>query len=128
MRDERYGHRDLTFSRWHRTLGDHVTCIDMDFLEYCRRCRQPLAFIETARDVGQGFKPTTVQKKTAEQANVPAYCVLYKPQDVENEHAGIASARGSRVFPTSTAGYITMSSTTVGDFLTSIHDRHQCAS
>ena len=81
-RYERYETRDLTFSRWHRyALNDRVTAIDLDMVEYCRRCRMPLALIETARDVGQGRKTTAVMNEVARLLNVVAWCVLYTPTD-----------------------------------------------
>jgi len=62
---EKYGVRSLEYSRWHRTdsvhrfLGleraHHLPMIDLDALEYCRLCSQPLLLIETARDVGQRY-------------------------------------------------------------------------
>jgi hypothetical protein len=79
-RYERSGVRDLTFSRWHRyALGDHVTAIDVDLLEYCQRCRAPLCLIESARDVGQADKPTTVLAALSAVTGIPALCVLYTP-------------------------------------------------
>jgi hypothetical protein len=79
-RHERYGTRDLTYSRWHRyALDDDITMIDIDALEYCRRCRMGLALIETARDVGQAVKPVTVLKRHAQAANVLALVILYTP-------------------------------------------------
>ena len=80
-RQERYGTRDLTYSKWHRTLADDLTYIDVDALEYCQRCREPLALIEIARDVGQSFKATPVLRKLAARAGVPAYCALYRIED-----------------------------------------------
>ena len=75
---ERYGTRDLAYSSWHRTLPNHITYIDVDCCEYCNFCKSPLALIETAIDVGQPFKATTIMKRMAEKMNVPAYIVLYK--------------------------------------------------
>ena len=109
-RDERYGTRDLTFSRWHRyALPDRVTAIDLDMIEYCQRCRMPLCLIETARDVGQPGKSTIVMSELARAANVVAICVLYTPdgtvcrcerrsRDTQCSH-GIGQVRFRRVYP-----------------------------
>jgi len=79
---ERHGTRDLAFSRWHRQALP-ATCgmIDIDCLEYCARCRTPLFLVETAQDVGQALKVTTVLENHARSANLPAYCVLYAKTD-----------------------------------------------
>src|SRR5262249_27104624 len=79
---ERTGIRDLAYSNWHRQFcPERVTMIDVDGLEYCRRCRSPLALIETALDVGQAVKPTTALEQLSLAANVPAFCVLYTKND-----------------------------------------------
>lgn len=81
-RYERWGSRDLTLSNWHRyMLSDDITMIDLDAIEYCRRCRMPLALVEAARDVGQAGKPTIVLERLAQAANVLAVCVLWTPSE-----------------------------------------------
>jgi hypothetical protein len=86
---ERWGTRDLTFSRWHRQAlrdfagseADGAACgmIDIDCLEYCARCGMNLFLVETAQDIRQAHKATTQMERLAGQANIPAYCVLYTP-------------------------------------------------
>jgi len=71
MDEERFGTRDLTYSGWHRTdstkryIGREkayeLSYIDIDAVEYCRICCQPLLLIELARDVGQKHKNHTVE-------------------------------------------------------------------
>ena len=75
---ERFGTRDLAYSRWHRTLGKELTYIDVDGCEYCYHCREPLALVETAMDIDQAFKTTTVMRRLAEKAVIPAYLVYYQ--------------------------------------------------
>ena len=120
---ERYGTRDLTFSNWHRSLSDDATCIDIDFCEYCSKCRKPLALIELARDVGQAYKPTTVLANLAKQAGIPAYLILYS-LDPEAEH-GIGACRVRTVAPKQTA-LITTSIAAVGRSIERIHSEHKC--
>lgn len=78
---ERYGRRDLTYSSWHRTLHPSLHWIDIDAVEYCAVCKEPLVVIETAQDVGQAFKPTTVLRNVARRMGVPGYLVFYKAND-----------------------------------------------
>lgn len=123
-RYERFGTRDLTFSSWHRSLPNSCTAIDIDFLEYCQRCRAPLALIELARDVGQDFKATTVMERLAECANVRAYLVLYELD--EGEKYGMGRCRVSRVWPDRTP-LKRHSLDAVGRLIVRIHEEHQCA-
>lgn len=76
-RHELTGRRDLAYSRWHRTLDDHLTYVDVDCCEYCARCYTPLALVETAKDYGQAVKPAYVTANLAERAGIPAFVVLY---------------------------------------------------
>jgi hypothetical protein len=102
---ERFGTRDLTFSKWHRperhggVLPEWCSAIDIDFCEYCAFCKKPLALIELARDVGQPSKPTTVLENLSRLSGVPAYCILYTGQDPDV----IVAARIRRVQPNPTA-------------------------
>lgn len=77
-RQETYGTRDLSYSKWHRTLSDDCTYIDIDCLEYCDRCKCPLALVELAQDRGQERKATTVMRRLAHMANLPAFLVFYQ--------------------------------------------------
>ena len=48
--------------------------IDLDaslYIEYDDGTKEPLALIETAQDIGQTYKNTTVTKKLAERAKLP---------------------------------------------------------
>lgn len=97
-RYERYGTRSLVYSKWHRFyLGDAEPMIDLDGVEYCneRGCNRPLVLVETARDVGQANKPTTVLKRLAEQSGVLALCVLYKVADDVDHDSGCPCEPGS---------------------------------
>lgn len=134
-RDERYGNRDLTFSRWHRyALPARVTAIDLDMIEYCQRCRMPLCLTETARDVGQDSKNTLVMSRLAQTANVIAVCVLYTPDGTEcrctsNQRAsdcshGIEKVRFRRVYPVDEPFEI-WRAFELAAWLTRLHDNHE---
>lgn len=122
-RYERFGERDLTFSQWHRTLPNRCTCIDIDFLEYCQRCRAPLALIEIARDVGQPHKSTVVMQKLAEAAGIVAYVVIYTKDSTSV--GGIGACRIAEVAPNRST-LTPVSSATVGQLIEDIHDSHDC--
>ncbi len=85
------GTRDLNLSRWHRQfLRHHATTrveaeecgmIDIDWLEYCARCKTNLFLVEAARDVKLLKKCADQTAALAAQAHIPAFLVLYTPTD-----------------------------------------------
>ncbi len=109
---ERYGSRDLTYSAWHRKdstgrfvgigLASTLTMIDVDCVE-CDRYNKPIALIETARDVGQPYKPATMTTELAMLSGLVAYLVLYTPSQRKNpaypEYQDIDSFRVKRLWP-----------------------------
>lgn len=95
--EERYGQRDLSYSAWHRRLSTRrfvgienaqlLAMIDIDaslWVEYDDRTKEPIALIESARDVGQAWKPSTVTGKLAKRADLPCFVVLYTLSDTPN--------------------------------------------
>lgn len=116
MQEERYGTRDRTYSAWHRRLStqrfvgiDHaqlLAMIDLDaalYVEYDDGTKEPLALIETARDVGQEYKPATVTAGLARRAGVPCYLLLYTHAPWTNpadpQWRDIARFRVKRLWP-----------------------------
>jgi len=119
-RRERYGTRDLAYSGWHRLLEDDLTYIDIDGCEYCRRCREPLALIETARDVGQDYKATTVLRRLAVRAGLPAYLVLYRL-----DGTGVEGFRVQQLL-SGDVRYRSMTTEAFSDLLRSLRRAHHC--
>ena len=97
MQEERFGSRDRSYSAWHRRLSTRrfigiekaqlLAMIDLDasvYLEYDDGSKEPLALIETARDVGQSYKTATVTKNFAKMSGLPCYVLLYKLSETAN--------------------------------------------
>ena len=78
---ERYGTRDLTYSSWPRSPPDHHVMVDLDAIEYCARCHAILCLVETARDVGQRDKLTTVLTSLAKAAATVTLLVVWTPPE-----------------------------------------------
>ena len=123
-REERTGVRDLTLSAWHRSLPDLCTCIDLDFLEYCNKCRAPLALIETARGHHNQIKPTTVLKALAEHAGLRAYLVLYDIDETAPYRIS-PNVRVQRIAPNKSELRV-MPLAEFGRCIESVHRAHQC--
>lgn len=95
--EERFGTRDRSYSAWHRRNSTRrfvgiedaqlLAMIDLDaslYVEYDDGDKEPLALIETARDIGQTFKTETVTLRLAQMAQLPCYVVLYTLADTPN--------------------------------------------
>lgn len=72
-----YAFSNGKYSDWHRKY-DGISYIDIDSVECCAYCYEPLAIIETCYDKGQKFKATTLSKIIAERLNIPCFLVFYK--------------------------------------------------
>lgn len=119
MRYEKTGLRDLTYSLWHRKLGDDITMIDVDSVEYCSKCLEPLAIIETARGLENLRKNAAVSARLAERLGIPAYIVLY-----EARGRRITRFRVLKIHPPDDGRWRLMSPLEMERMLTEIHAEH----
>ncbi len=115
---ERTGHRDLTYSAWHRTLDPSLHYIDLDDVEFCAVCKKPLALIEVARDSGQ-WKPASVTWTLAKLAGLPAWCILYRV----DEEGQIVSFRVRRLPETQ---FDMLTPEEYEDLLLNLRKKHTC--
>ncbi len=114
--EEIYGTRDRSYSAWHRRMSTRrfvgiekaqtLAMIDLDaslYVEYDDRTKEPIALMETARDVGQSNKPSTVTRNLARKAGLAACVVLYKTSAEKNpadpRWPDIVSFRVKRIWP-----------------------------
>ncbi len=121
-REERYGQRDMAYSNWHRKQADNLKMIDLDWIEYCQYCWEPLAVIETTQDVGQPFKQADVTRNMARRADIRGLLVFYKWDDAAQE---MVSLRVTGLWPKRLAER-TM---TPGEYLAGLQQlrsRHHC--
>src|SRR6056300_1395117 len=72
-----YAFSNGLYSDWHRKY-DGIAYIDVDSVECCAYCYEPLAIIETCYDKGQEWKATTLSNIIAERLNIPCFLVFYK--------------------------------------------------
>ena len=72
-----YAFSNGAYSDWHRKY-DGIAYIDVDSVECCINCYEPLAIIETCYDKGQPWKATTLSKIIASRLNIPCFLVFYK--------------------------------------------------
>jgi hypothetical protein len=72
-----YAFSNGKYSDFHRKY-DGIAYIDVDSVECCMYCYEPLAIIETCYDKGQPWKATTLSKIIASRLNIPCWLVFYK--------------------------------------------------
>jgi len=73
------------------------------YVEYDDGSKEPLALIETAKDVGQAHKTATVTYKLAKRAKMPCFVVLYtlsaNLNPADNNWFDIQQFRVKRLYP-----------------------------
>ena len=72
-----YAFSNGNYNDWHRKF-DGIAMIDVDSVECCIKCYEPLAIIETCFDKDQPWKATTLSKIIASRLNIPCWLVFYK--------------------------------------------------
>lgn len=73
---EKTNKRDLTYSQWHRTLGDNYPTLDIDFIEVRRN--EPVAVIEVKYYLGEfSTWHKSIYVKLALALGVPLYFVKH---------------------------------------------------
>lgn len=76
MARDTYAFSNGIYNDWHRKY-EGIAFIDIDSVEVCPRCYEPLAIIETAYYRGHVNKSTRLTKEIARRCNVPAYMLFY---------------------------------------------------
>ena len=72
-----YAFSNGSYNDWHRKY-DGIAMIDIDSIECCPKCYEPLAVLETCYDKGQKYKATTLANIVASRLNIPLFLVFYK--------------------------------------------------
>ena len=122
MARENYFNKGDHYSEFHRQF-DGLAMIDIDAVEICKKCKTPLAVIETAFDKGQNFKSFIVTKTIADRLNVPGLVTLYQ---VDLETDQIINFRVKKIAPKESDGFFSMPPYLYVAWLKRIHDKHKC--
>jgi hypothetical protein len=72
-----YAFSNGSYNDWHRKY-EGIAMIDIDSVECCPNCYEPLAILETCYDKGQKYKATTLCNILARRLNIPLFLVFYK--------------------------------------------------
>ena len=113
-----YAFSNGLYSDWHRKYNG-ISYIDVDSVECCAYCYEPLAIIETCYDKGQQFKSTTLSKIIARRLNIPCFLVFYKKLTETTLTFRIKRIRSSQT------EFQLMNEREWVDVLLSLHDHHR---
>ena len=105
------------------TLEQLEKKIDIDQVEICKKCKSPLAVVETAYDVGQNFKSFIVTQLIAERLKVPGLVTLYQVDKKSNE---IINFRVKKIYPTESDGFYNVPPYLYVKWLKRLHEKHKC--
>lgn len=72
-----YAFSNGSYNDWHRKYNG-IAMIDVDSIEVCPKCYEPLAILETCYDKGQKYKATTLVSTLASRLQIPSFLVFYK--------------------------------------------------
>jgi hypothetical protein len=113
-----YAFSNGKYSDFHRKY-DGIAYIDVDSVECCMYCYEPLAIIETCYDKGQEWKATTLSKIIASRLNIPCFLVFYKELDHTSLTFRIKRIRSSKT------EFQLMNENEWVKILRSLHDHHK---
>ena len=113
-----YAFSNGVYNDFHRKY-DGIAMIDIDSVECCAKCYEPLAIIETCYDKGQKYKVTTLSKIVAERLNIPCFLVFYKERTPTSLEFRIKRIRSSKT------EFQHMNEQQWVDVLLSLHDHHK---
>ena len=121
--EELTGIRDLTFSRWHRTLPQDCTWVDIDCCHYCNYCGTLLAVFELVRSPGEESlieacrrKPAAVTQRLGNLSKIPAFKIAWTGTPLT----------AAAVMRLGTPGIDVMTAGQLAQFIDAIHDCEFC--
>tara|TARA_R100001082_G_C4362382_1_gene160029 strand:+ start:1496 stop:1864 length:369 start_codon:yes stop_codon:yes gene_type:complete len=110
------------YSEFHRQF-DGLAMIDIDAIEICKKCKSPLAVIETAYDKGQNFKSFIVTQLVAKSLKVPGLVTLYQ---VDPKSKEIVNFRVKKIFPNESDKFYPIQPYKFVSWLKGLHEQHKC--
>jgi hypothetical protein len=114
-----------SYSKWHRTGPKRIAFLDIDYIEYCERCYEPLLLCELAHGTKNTNKPYYVTRNLALKAGIPAVVILYETDD-DGPTGTLNKLRVRQVAPDVDEFKAFLPSEWAA-ILVHLHDRHTCA-
>ena len=130
--------RDIYFNRarvnwyneWHRYVQDDskFRMIDIDSYEYCSKCRNGIAIIESTYDVGKYNKVAYITADIGTKLGIPAYIVYYNIEGMEYPTFKIAKINAilEEIDPISEGSLIELNEQEYIGYLNWLRKQHRC--
>jgi len=129
--------RDIYFSKarvnwyneWHRQVqNDNWRMIDIDSYEYCNKCNNGIAIIETTYDVGKYNKVAYLTGKIGTKLGIPAYVVYYTIEGTDHPMFKIAKINAilEEIDPISSGSLIELNEQEYIGYLNWLRQQHKC--
>jgi len=129
--------RDIYFSKarvnwyneWHRQVqNDNWRMIDIDSYEYCNKCNNGIAIIETTYDVGKYNKVAYLTGKIGNKLGIPAYVVYYTIEGTDHPMFKIAKINAilEEIDPISMGSLIELNEQEYIGYLNWLRQQHKC--
>ena len=122
------------YNEWHRYVQDEskdnkFRMIDVDSYEYCSRCRNGIAIIETTYDVGKYNKIAYITADIGTKLSIPAYIVYYNIEGMEYPTFKIAKINAilEEIDPISEGSLVELNEQEYIGYLNWLRKQHRCS-
>lgn len=116
--------KPIAYSAWHRSGPADISFIDIDWIEYCKECYEPLLLCELAQGLNNDKKPFYATRRLALRAGIPAAVVLYEIEDGSRE--GRITQFKVRTVARDVSDWKHLSPSEWATFLKQLHREHEC--
>ena len=118
------------YNEWHRKVQDNskFRMIDIDSYEYCGKCNNGVAVIETTYDVGKYNKVAYLTADIGTKLNIPAYIVYYNIEGVDNPTFIVSKINGvlEEIDPISEGSMVELNEQEYIGYLNWLREQHTC--
>jgi len=117
------------YNEWHRQVqNDHWRMIDLDAYEYCLKCRNGIAIMESTYDVGKYNKVAYLTADIGTKLGIPAYIVYYSIEGVDQPTFKIAKINAilEEIDPISEGSLIELNEQEYIGYLNWLREQHVC--
>ena len=118
------------YNEWHRHIQDDscFRMIDLDSYEYCSKCRNGIAIIESTYDVGKYNKVAYITADVGTKLNIPAYIVYYNIEGMDHPTFVVSKINAilEEIDPISEGSMIELNEQEYIGYLNWLREQHTC--
>jgi len=118
------------YNEWHRHIQEDscFRMIDLDSYEYCSKCRNGIAIIESTYDVGKYNKVAYITADVGTKLNIPAYIVYYNIEGVAHPTFVVSKINAilEEIDPISEGSMVELNEQEYIGYLNWLREQHTC--